>query len=89
MWFYPQEVLPHGLQTVDKWGVCYEIVSTPVTMILGVLFWLFVGVTFAWLSRRLHLYVAAPLAIIAIFVALFAAQAFLALFNVEIPVVGP
>lgn len=85
MWFYPEQVLPQGLQTTDKSGFCHQVVSAPTAMILSILFWVLVGFAFAWLTRRLRLYFTVPLAVVAIFVALFAAQAFLYLLGIEGP----
>jgi hypothetical protein len=89
MWFYPQEVLPHGFGTRDKIGASHEVVSAPVAMILSILFWLVIGGAFAWLTRRLRLYFTVPLAVIAIYVALFAAGSVLYLFGIETPIDGP
>ncbi|HEY4416826.1 MAG TPA: hypothetical protein VGO57_14135 [Verrucomicrobiae bacterium] len=89
IFFYPQNVLPCGLMKSDAAGQSYEILSTPVGMILGFLFWLIVGVAFAWLTRRLRLYYTFPLAVTTIFVVLMAAVLFLGLFGIRIPVDGP
>jgi hypothetical protein len=89
MWFYPQYVLPHGFGTKDAAGYSHEVMSAPTAMILGILFWVMVGFAFAWFTRRLRLHFTIPLAVVAIFVAVAAAQALLSLFGIEAYMDGP
>jgi hypothetical protein len=58
-------------------------------MIVSVIFWIVVGFAFAWFTRRLRLYFIIPLAVISIFVVLFAAQALLYFFGIRIDVIAP
>lgn len=88
LFFYSQTALPHSLSIIGD-NTAREIASVPVILCVSILFWLGIGVAFAWLVHRLRLFLTIPLALVSIFVALLAAQAFLYLFTIKIEVLGP
>jgi hypothetical protein len=87
IFFYVQTALPQSIVTVGDNG--REVLSSPWSVVLSVLFWLVIGFAFAWFARRLRLYFIIPLAVISVFVALIAAQALLYLFGIQIDVIAP
>ena len=89
MWFYPQEVLPHGFATSDAVGSMHEVVSAPTAMILSILVWLIVGFVFGWFTRRLRLHFTIPLAVIAIYIVLIIASGLFYVFGVWPNMDGP
>ena len=89
MWFYDQEVLPHGFYARDAAGYTHEVVSAPITIILSILVWLIVGFIFGWFTRRLRLYFTIPLAVIAIYAVLIIASGLFYVFGVEPYMDGP
>jgi len=90
MFFYPQTVLPPGLQFVDSQGVCHgEFATPPVSILLGLLFWAVIGVTFSWLTRSLRLRFVVPLVFLTIFVAPLIVYSLLHIFGIEPEITGP
>jgi hypothetical protein len=90
MFFYPQTVLPPGLQFVDSQGVCHgEFATPPVSILLGLLFWAVIGVSFSWLTRSLRLRFVVPLAFLTIFVAPLIVYSLLHIFSIEPEITGP
>ena len=87
LFFYFQTALPHSFSTTGSNN--HEVLSSPAAMIVSAIFWLAVGFTFAWPTRRLHLYFTIPLAVISIFVVLLAVQLVLGLFGIQIDVIAP
>ena len=87
IFFYIQTALPRSFSTIGDNN--HEVISGSWAIILSVIFWLVIGFVFAWFARRLRLYFTIPLAVIAIFVALIAAQALLYLFGLQIDVIAP
>ena len=90
MFFYPQTVLPPGLQFIDSQGVCHgEFATPPVAMILGLCFWAVTGTSFAWFTRGLRLRFVVPLALLIIFVAPQVVYLILHIFSIEPEITGP
>jgi hypothetical protein len=90
MFFYPQTVLPPGLQFVDSQGVCHgEFATPPIAIILGLLFWAVTGAIFAWFTRALRLRFIVLLAFLTIIVAPLAVYSLLHIFSIEPEIIGP
>jgi hypothetical protein len=88
LWFYPQLVLPPGLE-VDRPGGCQEVVSPPIAMLLSIILWIGIGSVFAWFTRRLRLRFTVPLAVVVIFLVTMTAISVFRLFGIEWELDGP
>ena len=90
MFFYPQMVLPPGLQFVDSQGVCHgEFATPPVAILFGLLFWAVIGLSFSWFTRSLRLRFIVPLALLTIFFAPQVVYSLLHIFSIEPELSGP
>jgi len=89
IWFFPQEILPHGFN-VSNTSVYQSAISTPASIFLSILFWIAIGFTFAWFTRKLRLRFTIPLAVVSVFVITIATHAVLYfLFGIEADLDGP
>jgi hypothetical protein len=88
LWFFPQQILPHGLYRNNPNGE-ETVLSAPIAMFLSVLFWCVACFLFGWLTRKLQLRFTILLAPITIFAVTFAILAVLYLFGIEIDIDGP
>jgi hypothetical protein len=89
IFFYIQTALPQSIITDHGGGDDREILSGWLLKILSILYWLAVGVAFAWFARRMRLYFMIPLAAVSVFFALMSAELLLALFRLRIDVLAP
>ena len=75
--FLPQYVFPHGFSAGDLHSSHDVGISTAASIVLSILFWVGVGISFAWLTRRLRFRFTVPTAIATIFVVTVAVHALL------------